>query len=55
MYANAKKRIIESTITNNGMLHFDYRAESLGGIGTNSTRKVKPERFYSQNGHYYMY
>lgn len=55
MHANAKKKIIESTITNNGILHFDYRAESLGGIGTNSTRKVKPERFYSQNGHYYMY
>lgn len=55
MHANAKKKIIESTITNNGILHFDYRAESLGGIGINSTRKVKPERFYSQNGHYYMY
>ena len=55
MHANTKKKIIESTIANSGVLHFDYRAESLGGIGTNSTRKVKPEKFYSQNGHYYMY
>lgn len=55
IHSSVKKRIIENAIENNKNLHFDYRAESLWWIWTNSTRIVKPEKFYSHNWHYYMY
>lgn len=55
LHANTKRKIIETAINNNQILHIDYRAQSIWGIWTNSTRKIKPEKFYSENGHYYMY
>lgn len=54
MHHSIKRKIIENAIENNWILHIDYRAESLWGIWTNSTRKIKPDKFYSENWHYYV-
>lgn len=51
---NIKRSIIESAIKNQQILNIDYRSESIGWIWKNSTRKVKPDKFYSENWHYYM-
>lgn len=54
IHSSVKRKIIERAITDSAFLCIDYRSQSLWGIWNNTTRKIKPDKFYSENWHYYV-